>query len=590
MARTLDSRAMEPTGSVADHSSLEAEGDADLSPFKRCLLKLAKPINNIFVRIYGGMMLSLVLVSAFAYFTYHSVNDYRSEAYHEVMSKGSMQLIANGVSRHQGADRDRWLVMISRLLGLTLHTVAAEELPLSVKGAIKLDKSQVMVKSGSDDAADVYVPIPGEPDVYLHVKLYEFTEQQARGTAHLVLDDLSRFDRSQWDGRLAQLQDYFTFPIGRKSPHEVPLDASQQARLKRGEVVVALGEASAKSSTIRIIAPMPGSEDYLVLGPLNLFDWYPIQVMLAGGFAALVLMAFATVLLVRPLQRRLKRMEIAVTQLRRGDLDARVEVDGNDALDQLARTLNDMAIHIKRLIQSQREMTHAVSHELRTPVARIRFGLQMIEDAVSEDQRNKQIKDIDSDIEELDKLIDEILTYATLEEGTPALNFKRVDVEAILQQVKRETEALGKPVSVEHVPIKLPENDRLAECEERYLHRVVQNLVGNATRYADSVVRISSAVEGSMYRIEVEDDGPGIPQEQWKKVFVPFARLDDSRTRASGGYGLGLSIVQRIAYWHGGLVSVNRSPDLGGARFIFIWPRTQAVREKLEERQMVKKR
>lgn len=72
--------------------------------------------------------------------------------------------------------------------------------------------------------------------------------------------------------------------------------------------------------------------------------------------------------------------------------------------------------------------------------------------------------------------------------------------------------------------------------------------------------------------ISVEDDGQGIPEKDREKVFIPFARLDDSRTRASGGYGLGLSIVSRIAFWFNGKMSVDESPTLGGARFIMTWP------------------
>ena len=83
---------------------------------------------------------------------------------------------------------------------------------------------------------------------------------------------------------------------------------------------------------------------------------------------------------------------------------------------------------------------------------------------------------------------------------------------------------------------------------------------------------------GDVFRIDVHDDGPGIPESDRKRVFQPFTRLDDSRTRASGGYGLGLSIVNRIAYWHGGRVRVGES-DLGGAKFSFLWPRLQSLRE-----------
>ena len=127
-------------------------------------------------------------------------------------------------------------------------------------------------------------------------------------------------------------------------------------------------------------------------------------------------------------------------------------------------------------------------------------------------------------------------------------------------------------VSVRYVGMD-PADASHAEIEPRYIHRAIQNLVGNAGRYARSAVQVNCVIGPDTCRVDVEDDGPGIPENEWSRVFTPFARLDDSRTRSSGGYGLGLSIVRRIAYWHGGRALVGRSEALGGARFSLIWPR-----------------
>lgn len=91
-------------------------------------------------------------------------------------------------------------------------------------------------------------------------------------------------------------------------------------------------------------------------------------------------------------------------------------------------------------------------------------------------------------------------------------------------------------------------------------------------RHAERQVRVSFTINGQTARLDVDDDGPGVPEADWEKVFTPFLRLDDSRTRASGGHGLGLSIVRRIIYWHGGRSQVGHS-ELGGARFSLVWPR-----------------
>ncbi|SPX84688.1 Sensor protein RstB [Moraxella ovis] len=231
-----------------------------------------------------------------------------------------------------------------------------------------------------------------------------------------------------------------------------------------------------------------------------------------------------------------------------------------------------MTQHIKRLIEAQRELTRAVSHELRTPVARIRFAVDMLADEDDYESRQFQKQYIDEDIESLNELIDEILTYAKLEEGSPKLEWELVDLGDLVRQVERETNALGKDIKVA-VNITSPKAQAMAD--RRYLHRVVQNLAGNAMRYAESSIIISTGVVKGRAFVSVEDDGQGIKEEDREKVFVPFARLDDSRTRASGGYGLGLSIVSRIAFWFNANLKVDESPDLKGARFIMDWPAKQ---------------
>jgi len=229
-----------------------------------------------------------------------------------------------------------------------------------------------------------------------------------------------------------------------------------------------------------------------------------------------------------------------------------------------------MSDHIQRLIEAQRELMRAVSHELRTPVARIRFAVEMMADEDDYDYRLQQVEQIDKDIEALNTLIDEIMTYAKLEQGMPSIEFEDIDLFEVLDQVAVETDALKTGKEVEVLPMPVPVT---VEAERRYLHRVVQNLVGNAVRYCEQKILISGGLDAKgMAYICVEDDGPGIPEADRARIFEAFARLDDSRTRASGGYGLGLSIVSRIAYWFGGEIQVDQSPTLGGARFIMIWP------------------
>lgn len=302
------------------------------------------------------------------------------------------------------------------------------------------------------------------------------------------------------------------------------------------------------------------------------FSTLVVILLLLFVIAALV---FYIYFVLQTLDRQLRNVETVASRIARGELDARVKrADSQDAVGRLGSAFNSMADHIQRLMYIQKEMIHAVSHELRTPVARIRFGVQMIEDCPDRESLQKQIKGIDGDIQELDELIDEILTYARLEQGGPILAFHEADVSEIVEQVISEQSSVKPELTIQSEYRKGSKVWKESEIEARYIHRSIQNLVGNATRYCKSTVKVVCSFDQETCRVDVEDDGPGIPEDEWESVFTPFARLDDSRTRSSGGYGLGLSIVRRILYWHGGQAFLGRS-EMGGAKFSLVWPRKQ---------------
>ncbi len=525
----------------------------------------------------------MIVVGLISYVLIVQSNTHFNMAYHEAILKGSMRLVAVGMSRYQNQQRAQWFEFCKTQLGLDVQLKSAVSAGWSDALLKEVKHQQTIVKrSLGNKTLQVYSWVPTAENLIIYAELDQFSEQQVYGSVQLILKELQAHPAVEWESLLAGMQASFGFTLQRRDPAQLVLSAQQRQQLQQGQTVLQFNNNAQNLSTLQVVAAIPDETDYLVMGPVNLFDFLPFHLFIVCGVVAIIVMGFTSYALVRPLLVRLKRLEETAVKIRRDDLSARVTVDSHDALGRLASTFNDMAEHIQRLISSQREMTNAVSHELRTPVARIRFGLEIVGDCEDTDKRLQQIEGMDGDIQELETLIDEILTYASLEEGTPSLNLQMVDIDAVLAQVKKETDQLGRGVAIEHVPSQEVGELRFAECEERYIHRITQNLVGNATRYAASRVRISSACEGGMYRIDIEDDGPGIPPEQWEKVFVAFARLDDSRTRSSGGYGLGLSIVERIAYWHGGVANVNRS-SLGGAKFTVIWPRKQSLRKTMAE-------
>ena len=418
--------------------------------------------------------------------------------------------------------------------------------------------------------ADVYHRLPD--DKVLTVRVSQVTEQQVRAMAVFLLDDLSYYATlPEKRARLTELENKFSYPLTLDTIDTFNLDDDQLARLRRDEVVILLQDSNSSqgNSSIKIVIPSEINDMAVLMGPIPLFNWFPLNLIISMVLISMFLISLGVYALIFPLERKLQLIQVGVNEVSDGNLDVQVQVIGQDEIARLSATFNAMTSHIKRLIESQRELTRAVSHELRTPVARIRFAVDMLADTDDADSRFMQRDYIDEDIEALNGLIDEILTYAKLEEGSPKLDLESVNLKELVEQIVRETEALGKDIKIVGNP---PNSKVTAVADRRYLHRVIQNLAGNALRYAEGTIIISAGVKKGNAFVSVEDDGQGIPEEDREKVFIPFARLDDSRTRASGGYGLGLSIVSRIAFWFNGSMSVDESPKLGGARFIMTWP------------------
>jgi len=537
-------------------------------------------LNNIFFRIYAGVLIAILLIGGLAYGSVQLINRHRADTYRESMARGTFHLMAQSLQM-QASDQEKEArrQLLSRLMGTEILLQDAVALALESEEGARLEQGRVVMRLDKKQSqAEIIYQIPGE-DRFIVAEMEKVSEQHARATAMLVLDALSHHPQEEWDSVLGSLQKYFGYPINRKPLARLNLDQEQLARLDRREIVLALDAGATRAkSVIYVYAPIVGTADVLVLGPMSLFDWMPLQMSMLVGILGLLAMGLATYLLVRPLQTRLRSLDAVVRQISSGNLDVRANVEGRDAIGQLAATFNGMTAHIRRLIESQREMTRAVSHELRTPVARLRFGMEILADCEDASERQQKLEALDRDIEQLDLLIDEILTFARLEEGTPSVAFSPVRIPEMLLGLRDQLMPLSGGI---HIRIDagweaLSPTEQVADGEERYLHRIMQNLVTNALRYARSTVVMVYRVEGRMAVLEVQDDGPGIDLADREHIFKPFARLDKSRHRASGGYGLGLSIVKRIAEWHGGRVEIDDSP-LGGALFRVTWPRIHTL-------------
>nr|WP_218951636.1 sensor histidine kinase BfmS [Acinetobacter sp. YH12100] len=531
------------------------------------------------MRIYAGLVILVVLVAVFGYLLVQIINYQRAQEYRESLTDGMAYIISEGVARQPNLQQKMdWVSDASDLLELPIHYVEASKVDITrAEGRRIADRKAVVRWDAKTGIAYIVVGLRDDPNHYLYIKADSITERQMKALPVFILDYLVYYPGQEKE-YLSAIQDHFSYPVSIENVQSLPLDSEQIGRLRLDHSIILYRDsASIRGTTISIISPIPGStSQVLVMGPVPLFNWMPFQLATGITLLSLFVLSLGVYGLLVPMQRKLREVSYALNKMKTGNMSLRLPVEGSDEMATLASSFNNMSDHIQRLIEAQRELMRAVSHELRTPVARIRFGVEMMADEDDYDYRLQQVEQIDKDIEALNTLIDEIMTYAKLEQGMPSIEFEKVNLFEVLNQVALETEALKtqKIIELHSMP------DVVVEAERRYLHRVIQNLVGNAVRYCDNRVLISGGLDqdGQAY-VSVEDDGPGIPEVDRARVFEAFARLDDSRTRASGGYGLGLSIVSRIAYWFGGKIHVDQSPSLGGARFIMSWPAQRYVKK-----------
>ncbi|MBT8145149.1 MAG: hypothetical protein KJO55_10630 [Gammaproteobacteria bacterium] len=234
------------------------------------------------------------------------------------------------------------------------------------------------------------------------------------------------------------------------------------------------------------------------------------------------------------------------------------------ALTGLATNLDEMSARIHSLIENQKELTSALSHEMRTPLARIRFALAVVEDKLD----GETSRQINNDVTEIDRLIATLLDYARLDHPGTELQWQMTPVTAWLDETVQKARDLGPVVSIDNQI-----GDSEIRIDPQLMGLAVSNLLVNAARYADRHVNIGVRRDNSHLLFTIDDDGPGIPEDQRTAVFEAFTRLDNSRNKQTGGYGLGLAIARRIAQLHGGEITASASPQ-GGARLTITIPAT----------------
>jgi two-component system, OmpR family, sensor kinase len=262
-----------------------------------------------------------------------------------------------------------------------------------------------------------------------------------------------------------------------------------------------------------------------------------------------------SILVVRWMTQPLRTFADAAQRLYRGTETVSIPEEGPREVRELASAFNDMQARIKTLIDDRTHALAAVSHDLRTPLTRLRLKTEDVGDGALGNA-------IRADLSEMEDMIDQTLAYLRGDRSDE--EFRQLDLTALLETLVDDASDAGNSVTLSGLP------NLAIRARPLALKRALSNLVQNAVTYG-GVARLTLEQTGKNAEIVIDDDGPSIPADQVEAAFTPFTRLENSRSKETGGFGLGLTIARTIIEGHGGNISLASRSE-GGLRVIVCLP------------------
>lgn len=275
-------------------------------------------------------------------------------------------------------------------------------------------------------------------------------------------------------------------------------------------------------------------------------------------------------LIARSIARRIDRLREASQALAQGDLSARAPEEGPSELAELAATFNEMAGKVEGLFDARRQLVAWASHDLRTPLANMQAMLEAVEDGLAEPER--YLPALREQVRTLGALVDDLFELARIDAGALTLELAEAGLPGLVESCLRGVEAEARARNV-RLDARIAQGTPPVRCAPDKVERVLLNLLTNALRHTPSDGSVAVLVEpgGGEVQVTVEDTGEGIPQPALERVFDRFFRVDEARSRAKGGAGLGLAIARGLVEAQGGRIWAESRPG-GGARISFTLP------------------
>ena len=394
----------------------------------------------------------------------------------------------------------------------------------------------------------------------------------------IILTDKNNVVVADSDGLL--LGNTYSDSLVDKEMAQVPISGTGQAL----EIIIPHGKGNPWMASI---SPDTVGTLYVVHGDFPNINSTALQItyqgigryFIWGGLVAIGIAVLLTFLLSRPILAPVKALINATRQFGRGNLSHRVDNKDRGELGELASSFNSMAGNLERIECLRRNMVADVAHELRTPLSNLKGYLEAINDGVIKPDK-KTISSLNEEAASLSRLVADLQELSLADAGELKMTFQSENIINLIQETVNATQSKATAKNLKlnaDLPAKLP----TLNVDPQRIKQVIHNLLDNAIAHTGKggTVTLKAIEKNGMISVSVADTGEGIPPEDLPTIFERFYRVDKSRSRTTGGSGLGLTIAKRLVEAHGGKISVDSQPGKGST-FTFSLPVSRKIPEK----------
>jgi len=342
---------------------------------------------------------------------------------------------------------------------------------------------------------------------------------------------------------------------------ESPLPQSLLEQIKRGEPVLL---ETRKNLSYHYF--LPAKDEILILRAPLLYKGANASTHYLWTTAFYLVLISLFLLWAYPLIKQLLSLRAAASAFGKGKLDKRISHNSLSYIYDIEVEFNNMAQRIENLIADVKLLSTAVSHDLRTPLARIRFGIDTLQEVEDIQLRQELELQLGDDVDEMTSLVETLLNYARLEQNMVEIKKVPVNLAELIQSCIKRKKSNNLKLSFINMS-----NNKLVLADNKYITMVLNNLLQNAINYGRGHVLVELSHKSRNIIISISDDGDGVPTEQRENILKPFFRAENSLNQVKG-HGIGLAIVKRILDWHNGTLLISNATELSGSKFTIMFP------------------